>query len=193
MALADRAKPFGAKRKRKPPKRKTKFVGFVIPEGFELVIDTREQKPLFAGKRKQFKDLKMVHRKLEHGDYSFIGGEDIIAIERKYKGDLYTYIFNHHKTVKKLRAMKDLKFKSLVVEDSEESIYNVKDSFTEHMTIEQIRGFLSSINIKHNMHVYCNKDRENIERWILDRLILMYNFMNIGKSKDENNKNSDGV
>ena len=43
------------------------------------------------------------------------------------------------------------------------------------------------------MHVYCNKDRENIERWILDRLILMYNFMNIGKSKDENNKNSDGV
>jgi ERCC4-type nuclease len=44
---------------------------------FTIIIDTREQKPW------EFYDKAVAHRKLDTGDYSIEGMEDILCIERK--------------------------------------------------------------------------------------------------------------
>lgn len=176
MSITGRAKSFSAKRK-SPPVKKRRFNKLLIPEGFVLKIDSREQDPLFVRDTIKY-GLDFVIQKLDHGDYSYIGGENIITIERKYKGDFYQYIFDHGKTIEKLRAMNGLRFKALVIEGcNENDIYDVEDSYTEYMTQEMVRGFLRSINLKYNVHVYWNRDRENVERWVIDRLVGMWNIV----------------
>lgn len=51
---------------------------------FIIIQDTREQKPL-----KFPKDIKVIKKSLETGDYSINGYEDKICIERKSKVDAY--------------------------------------------------------------------------------------------------------
>jgi len=170
MSLRSRAIPVSAKRKA-PPKRKRIFNRTVIPDGFVLKIDTREQNPLFSN---NYDYVEKVYEKLDDGDYSYVGGEDITAIERKCKSDFYTYIFNHNKTVEKLLRLGEKRFAALVIECSEYDLYDVENSFTEYMTIEMIRGFLKSVNVKYNIHIYINNSRESIERWVIDRLVSVY-------------------
>lgn len=63
----------------------------IIPDGFRIVIDTREQKPLpFASY------VPTIHKKLDDGDYSIEGYENLFAIERKMLGDYTTYISTEH-------------------------------------------------------------------------------------------------
>lgn len=175
MAIRDKMDLSGAVRKlRKLPKRAYNFKPVAIPEQFKVIIDTREQNELFTGK--DYKErLQIEHNMLKHGDYSYVGGKDVIAIERKYKEDLYKYIFDHARTVAKLEAMNHLKFKGLVIEGTENNLYDVKSSFSKYITIEVIRGFLRSVNLKYNMHVYFGS-RQAIETWTLDRLVGMHNI-----------------
>ena len=182
MSIRDRA---SAKRKRKPPVRKIKFNKIIIPDGFVLKIDTREQHPLFIRDIVKYDNINFVIQKLDHGDYNYVGGENIIAIERKYKNDFYKYILDHDKTVEKIHRMDSdgVKFKALVIECSEDDLYDLSDAYSPYITIEMVRGFFISMGLKYNMHVYMNRDRRDCEMWILDRLVKMYNIIR-GESKD---------
>ncbi len=173
--IRDRA--FGAKRRKptsKPVKKLDEFMKVKIPRGFKIVIDTREQMPLFTDD--EYKDI-VTRGTVKHGDYTFVGGESVIGIERKRKSDFYMYIIDHDKTTRKLRAMDGLRFKALVIEHDEDDIHDTKDGYSESMTREHVRGFLRSVNLKYNMHVYMHGKREYVERWVLDRLVGMYNII----------------
>jgi len=61
---------------------------FRIPEGFVMVRDTREQKPLFADPPE---GLQVITGTLLHGDYSIRGFETKFAIERKQMSDFYVW------------------------------------------------------------------------------------------------------
>jgi len=140
-----------------------------IPAGFVLVIDTREQIPFFA-------DGKLYHgipvrKALHDGDYSVLGFEDKLCVERKQMGDFLGYVgMERHRTVQKLEWMKKHFWAGLVVEASLEDVMSPQ-LYGGRLTPEHIRGFLTSLNVRYGIHSYFNRDREACERWVLDRLV----------------------
>lgn len=153
-----------------PPKLKpvSGFKPVRIPPGFRLVIDTREQCPLFSDPRP---DLPIVRRCLPIGDYSVDGYERQIAFELKRLTDLLSFIGVEHntRTVGKLERMAACRFAALVIQEDEKTLAGTFKY--SKLTREHIRGFLLSCRVKYSIHTYVNKNAEALERWILDSAI----------------------
>jgi len=146
---------------------------YKFPEGMVLVVDTREQMPLF---HKLPKGLVLTRDTLHHGDYSIKGFEDKFFIERKQISDLIPYLVkDHDKTRVKLDKCKDFLFKGLVIEASEADVLSPQ-MFTQ-ATPEQVRQNLVSLEIRFGLNVYYSRSRKDIERWILDRCIKFVKIM----------------
>jgi ERCC4-type nuclease len=142
----------------------------IIPDGFILKIDTREQIPLFD---KPLKGLPIIRDTLKHGDYSIVGFENQICIERKQMSDFLSYVgSDRSNTKKKLEAMQLLTWKGLVIEEHWEELFFPKLYSAVH--VESIRKSLVSFSIKYHLHIFVNSNREECTRWILDRLIYFY-------------------
>lgn len=140
-----------------------------FPDGFMMVIDTREQSPLF----KRTKGLISVVDTVKHGDYTIKGFEDRIAFERKQISDFYTYIGRERKkTITKLKALSQLDFAALVVEASWDDILQHQMFTKVHPSVAE--GFLTSLNVRYNIHCFLDRDRGNIERYILKRAVKYY-------------------
>jgi ERCC4-type nuclease len=149
---------------------------FIFPEGFILVIDTREQRPLFI--ERPPKGLVMVRDGLRNGDYSIRGFEDKFFIERKYISDLIPYLARDHKqTREKLSRCRDYEFMALVIEEDERKLLTPDP--TEHawanIKPENIRQALCALEIRYDMHIYYSKRKADCERWVLDRAIKFFN------------------
>lgn len=144
---------------------------YKIPKGFILEIDTREQAPLFTSPPE---GLIVCHCTLHNGDYSVKGFEDRFGIERKQMSDLYSYIGKERsRTVNKLKKLGELDFAGLVVETSFDDL-KVPFNYSSRITPEMVRQFLVSINIRYGIHLYCSRDRSDLEMWILDRAIKYF-------------------
>lgn len=168
--------------------RKYKFKKYIFPEGFKLIIDTREQQPFF----KRLSALIPEYFKLDtvkDGDYTIKGFENSFAIERKKMSDFYSYISSERsiqyknnkkkrdKTKEKLLRLQKFDFTALVVNEDYNEVLS-RQMFTD-TSPEVARGFLSSINIKYGIHVFINSDAIMCERWILDRAIKFYNLKRV--------------
>ena len=141
----------------------------VFPEGFVLVQDTREVKPLFA---RVPKGLTVMSATLSNGDYSIKGFESQICFERK-ASDIFSYCSSEReKTLIKMRRFKKFEFVGLVIEGRESDLYQ----FQQHTKVhpEVIRGALTSFQIRYGIHVYIG-NRENCTRWLLDCCVKFYN------------------
>jgi len=146
-----------------------------IPPEFTLVIDTREQQPMF---RKPPKGLEIVDKKLDNGDYSVLGFEDKIFIERKKLSDLLSYIGRERKvTVGKLTRIIDYEFKGLIIECDEASLF--APQIYSKVTKEMVEGFLLSFEIRFGGHYKCSKYRSECERWILNHAVYAYNRLRL--------------
>lgn len=171
-------KLLGAQRKR-PPKRKDYFVPTEILDGFILKIDTNEQLPLFGDIRKLPKGLMIVRDHLITGDYSVVGYEDKVCIERKMQGDFESFIGSESRlTAEKLERMSKMFWSGLVVEAYEDDLYELPIS--EYMTREKVRNRLASIRVHYGVHVLINPDRRYIERFVLDHLMRAYKYLSQG-------------
>jgi ERCC4-type nuclease len=141
-----------------------------IPEGFVLVQDTREQRPLFA---RIPKGLTVASNTLTDGDYSVKGFEDLICFERKSM-DLFPYCSSEReKTVKKMTRFKSMEFVGLIVEMKESELFQ----FQQHSAVhpEVVRAALISFEVRYGVHIYYGS-RENCARWLLDRAVKFYNI-----------------
>jgi ERCC4-type nuclease len=141
-----------------------------IPDGFILVVDSREQHPLFdpipIG-------LCIIRDAIKVGDYTVKGFENQIAIERKGESDFFGFIGRERdRTVKKLEAMSKMYFSALVIQVDEYDLYN--PSIPTKLTHEHVRGFLKSIRVKYGIHYYMNEDKESLERYVLDSCTYVY-------------------
>lgn len=89
-----------------------------------LIIDTREKMPWDFEGDEAFEDV--VYEKLDGGDYSIRGMEDIIVVERKATVD--ELFMNFTKDKKRIHAeferLKEHKFKIVVVEETCDDIMN---------------------------------------------------------------------
>ncbi|MBW8782968.1 MAG: ERCC4 domain-containing protein [Verrucomicrobia bacterium] len=83
-----------------------------------IVVDTREQAPLV------FLRLQSVRDTLTTGDYSFRGGEDLFAIERKSIADLVACCVgdNRERFFRELHRLRGHKFRRLLIVGTREEI-----------------------------------------------------------------------
>lgn len=178
------------KPKPKPkPKPVHNSLTYDIPDGFVLVQDTREQLPLFS---RPPKGLTITTNTLPIGDYSIQGFESSIAIERKQLSDLISFIGKERaRTIDKLNRMRELDFAALVIEAEEiELLHTLDQTLREDLGLysaeqvqiksSHIRGFLISCNIRYGIHTYLTRNRDDIARWVIDRLIKYYNYKRKG-------------
>uniref|UniRef100_A0A6H1ZH71 ERCC4 domain-containing protein n=1 Tax=viral metagenome TaxID=1070528 RepID=A0A6H1ZH71_9ZZZZ len=142
-----------------------------IPNDMIVIIDTREQNPLWLPK--PMKDLVITRGTLTNGDYSLRGHESTFAIERKQQ-DIFSYLTSERdKTKVKLERLRGYEFKALVIEYSEDELY-MPHFFTD-ISPEVIRQSLISFEIKYGLHVFYG-DRKALERKVLDWMIYYWKF-----------------
>lgn len=140
-----------------------------IPEGFVLIQDTREQRPLFS---RIPKGLTVMSATLRDGDYSVKGFEDKICFERK-AADIYTYCtVDQPKTKAKMERFKSFEFVGLIIEMREAELLQFQQFTKVHP--EAIRGALVAFEIRYGIHIYYG-DRESCARYLLDRAVKFFN------------------
>jgi len=145
-----------------------------IPDGFILVQDTREQKPLFTC---PVEGLEVVTDTLPYGDYSIRGFEDSFCVERKQISDFYSYIGKErHRTTRKMEQFRDMAchggWVGLVVEATEADL--LTGYIMSRVSPETARQALVSFEVRYGVHVYYSRSRRDIMRWVLDRAIKFY-------------------
>ena len=141
----------------------------LIPDGFVLIQDTREQRPLFS---RIPKGLTISSATLKDGDYSIRGFEDKICFERK-SDDIYSYCTGEReKTLAKMKRFSKFEFVGLAIEIREGDVYQFQQYKKCHP--EQIRGALISFQVRYGVHVYFGT-RETSARWILDCSVKYWN------------------
>jgi DNA excision repair protein ERCC-4 len=134
-----------------------------FPDEFIIIIDTREQLPLFKDH-----PVKTIRATVRIGDYTIKGFEDKICFERKQLSDYYSYIGKERpaKTDKKLKAMEDMDIAGLVVEEDVSDLLAPQLYTAVHPDVAW--GFLTSLTAKRGIHWFCNRDRGLIEDYIVD-------------------------
>lgn len=140
----------------------------IIPDGFILLQDTREQAPLFA---RIPKGLTICSATLTDGDYSVQGMSNLICFERKAH-DIFSYATTEYdKTKKKMERFKKFEFVGLIIELKESELFQFQQFTKVHP--ESIRGALISWEIRYNVHIFYG-NREHCARWLLDRATKFY-------------------
>lgn len=152
-----------AKRKRKPSKpKRTPSVeaGAAAPApGPVVVIDTREQLP--------YEFSPFVIGTLATGDYSLLGHEHRIAIERKTKADAYSTIGQgRERFVRELRRMAELEYAAIVVECSLVEFLS-KPDYVRRLTPRAAIRSLISWSLRYGVHLHFAGDRAHAEALVM--------------------------
>jgi len=155
-----------------------KFKPWVFPEGFCLIVDTREQhSPLFLDKPP--KGLMVMRDTLHDGDYA-IRGVPGFCVEKKYTGDIYPYVSSEReKTIRKMQRFKAISdaggWVGLLIDNKESDIFKWQD-YTK-VSPEVVRGALLSFSIRYRVHVYFASDKHKAERFIIDNALKYYKIV----------------
>lgn len=139
-----------------------------------MLVDTREQKPLFDPPPK---GLTVIRTKVDVGDYTVEGYEDRVSVELKRLSDFDSFMGSERirKTLPKLRRMGAMDWSALVINISEAKLFG-KRRYGK-MTREHARGFLKKVSVRYGIHVYWTASREKAERYVLDHLCYAYEIM----------------
>lgn len=145
-----------------------------IPEGFYLIQDTREQKPLFKPAP------WIIEKGLKSGDYSIKGFEDTIAIERKSINDLYGSLGVGRKRFEaELGRLLDYAWKGLLIEGPESKLYDEVHKFSS-LHPNSLFHSLSRIEVFYGLHIYYAKKPYQARWWVLSRLTRYYKYLREG-------------
>ena len=137
---------------------------------YTIVVDTREQLPLWKGN-------KIERKKLDVGDYSISGHETRIAIERKSLPDLFGTLGKGHKRFKaELARALDYDYFAIVIDGSYSSAYN-KDfsgAFHSKMRGYVITSILFTLHMKYKIPFFFSNGRTESKRIIKELFNAYY-------------------
>lgn len=128
-----------------------------------IIIDTREQCPLI------FTRLVSARGLLLTGDYSFRGGEELFAIERKTVPDLVGCCVgdNRERFFRELHRIRGLRFKRLVVVGTREEIE--AGAYRSNVAPKAVLATLSALEVRFDVPVvFCPTAAEaalKVESW----------------------------
>lgn len=146
---------------------------------FTIIVDTREQTPW------EFDNYTTASRKLDTGDYSIEGLENIFAIERKKSVSEIANNITEPRFKDVLERLQEFRHKFILLEFTLNNVldYPVGSTVPKKMwhTIKisnkYILKYLTEINIKYGIHtIYCG-NRENAEEMalcIMKRMVELY-------------------
>lgn len=146
---------------------------------FTIIVDTREQTPW------EFENYATANKKLDTGDYSIEGLQDIFAIERKRTVSEIANNITEPRFKDVLDRLEKFKHKFILLEFTLNNVmdYPVGSTVPKRMwhtlkiTSKYILKYLTEINIKYNIHtIYCG-NRENAEEVaisIMKRMVELY-------------------
>ena len=142
-----------------------------VPKDFVLIQDTREQKPLFH------ESDMVIEKALKVGDYSIVGFDEQITIERKSIPDLYGSV-KRPSFERRVERMLGYKWAGLMIEGTEDDV--MRKQMYGKMGPKQIYGALASYEIQ-GIHIYFAGRKRDARNWIMTRLIKFYNYYREGK------------
>ena len=120
-----------------------------------IVIDTREKIPWnFGGEL-------VIHKCLKHGDYSILGLEEEIALERKSLDDLVGSMIGtrRDKFFSNLEKLNRIEYRGIVVEDNFEDI--VKHKYRSKASTISVIGSATAVSVSYKVPIYYCSDRGN--------------------------------
>lgn len=131
----------------------------------KIITDTREQLNLDFSK---FRDVESVRTKLDAGDYSLVGYENLISFERKSVQDLVgTLVGGHQRFLRELERMKNYKEKYILIEHSPAILYSY---CVKHGWENKFNTIIQSL-LAYACHYQCRvrfcKDREDMAAYIV--------------------------
>ena len=117
-----------------------------------VVIDSREQKP--------FRFENSVVKALDSGDYSLLGYEDRISVERKTHADLFASLGKGRRRFEReLQRLSKLDYAAIVIETGLPSLMR-QPPFSQ-MNPKSVVNTLLSWSIKYGVHVFFAGDRKH--------------------------------
>lgn len=148
-------------------------------DNFTIIIDTREQHPWL------FSDHAVAHRKLDTGDYSIEGLENILCIERKNGIAEIANNITEPRFKDVIERMKSYKHSFILIESNYEQMMNYPiGSDVPKKTWSKIKispafilKFLSELSVHHNIHViFCGSPSwaEKTALSIMKRVYQLY-------------------
>lgn len=148
----------------------------------KIVIDSREQLPLDFKTSTHIEGV--VIKKLEAGDYSILGYEDKIAIERKSANDLFGTLGKGHKRFnRELARAKGYDYFGIIIEDSFTDIKykNFENSFYSKMPGFVITKMCMTMKLKYGVDFIFCKDRQEAKDMIREILYAYIKLKEEGK------------
>uniref|UniRef100_A0A6H1Z9A2 Putative nuclease n=1 Tax=viral metagenome TaxID=1070528 RepID=A0A6H1Z9A2_9ZZZZ len=143
---------------------------FSFPNGFILIIDTRENDNLF---KRPPKGLTVVRDTLDAGDYSVRGFERSIVVERKSLPDFLGSIGHDRERFKKeLDKLRDYERKWVFLEAAHEECLSYNQYSQMHPNA--VRQTIASIEIRYGVPFYFQASRHSMERYLLDLFTKFY-------------------
>lgn len=136
---------------------------------FKVIVDTREQQPW------EFERTAVANRKLDTGDYSVEGYENLLCIERKKSVSEIANNITESRFKDVISRMSQYKYSFLICEFDLEDIYrypigsNVPKRMWDKIKITSgfIMKNLLEIQLKHNIHVVFCGDPSNATKMAL--------------------------
>jgi ERCC4-type nuclease len=133
----------------------------------QIIIDSREQIPFRFSPT-----IQTVRRALPVGDYSIVGCEDLVVIERKSLGDLMGSITsNRDRFVRELRHLRAFRLAVLMVEGRWMDIEG--QNYRAQIHPNAVIGSLMAFTIKYGVVPILADDHETAGR-ITERLLLNF-------------------
>ena len=143
----------------------------IIPGDLVIIQDTREQLPIFKCSE------TIIERGLKTGDYSIVGFEDKVTIERKSVPDLYGSI-KRDRFERVIDRMKKMEWAGLLIEGKEDDV--MKKQMWGKIVPKQVYGALTSYEIQ-GIHIYYAGSKLDAQDWILSRLVKFWGHYRRGK------------
>ena len=144
-----------------------------IPDGVILVQDTREQKGLWKPQP------WIVEKGLKTGDYSVVGMEEMVTVERKSIIDLFGSLGKGRKRFdREIERMLKMKWAGLMIEGLEDKV--MRRQYRSQMNVQSVYGSLCSMETD-GIHIYFADSKRSAKDWILSRLIRFYEHYRLGK------------
>ena len=134
-------------------------------EDFVIVIDTREQKPYSF-------PCNMVKAGLETGDYSLLGHETRIAVERKRPEEMFLCVGKERKRFEReLERFVGFEYAAIVIEGNLGDM--IRPSAFSTVSPKTVINSLVSWSVRFNVHVYFCGTR-NLARTLTYRLLQKF-------------------